>query len=87
MYERGKPHAIAVVAEGARHNATALTAFFHEHHSRIGFDLRTTTLAHVQRGGQPSAYDRLLSTRLGAALLPHSRGASIACSWECVVDT
>lgn len=65
-YERGKPHAIAVVAEGARHNATALTAFFHKHHSRIGFDLRTTTLGHVQRGGQPTAYDRLLATRLGA---------------------
>ena len=65
-YERGKPHAIAVVAEGARHNATTLTAFFQEHHSRIGFDLRTTTLGHVQRGGQPTAYDRLLATRLGA---------------------
>ena len=65
-YERGKPHAIAVVAEGARHNATALTAFSDEHHSRIVFDLRTTTLGHVQRGGQPSAYDRLLATRVGA---------------------
>jgi 6-phosphofructokinase 1 len=65
-YERGKAHAIAVVAEGARHNAAALTAYFAEHHSRIGFDLRVTTLGHVQRGGQPTAYDRLLATRLGA---------------------
>jgi 6-phosphofructokinase 1 len=65
-YERGKTHAIAVVAEGAQHNATALTAYFAEHHSRIGFDLRVTTLGHVQRGGQPTAYDRLLATRLGA---------------------
>ena len=65
-YERGKVHAIAVVAEGARHNAAALTDYFREHHSRIGFDLRITTLGHVQRGGQPTAYDRLLATRLGA---------------------
>jgi 6-phosphofructokinase 1 len=65
-YERGKTHAIVVVAEGAQHNAAALTAYFGEHHSRLGFDLRITTLGHVQRGGQPTAYDRLLATRLGA---------------------
>jgi 6-phosphofructokinase 1 len=65
-YERGKAHALAVVAEGARQNAAALAAYFREHHARIGFDLRTTTLGHVQRGGQPTAYDRLLATRLGA---------------------
>jgi 6-phosphofructokinase 1 len=65
-YERGKAHALVVVAEGARQNAAALAAYFREHHARIGFDLRTTTLGHVQRGGAPTAYDRLLATRLGA---------------------
>ena len=65
-YERGKAHALAVVAEGARYNAEALMAYFREHKARIGFDLRTTTLGHVQRGGAPTAYDRLLATRLGA---------------------
>jgi 6-phosphofructokinase 1 len=65
-YERGKAHAVVVVAEGARQNAAALAAYFREHHARIGFDLRTTTLGHVQRGGTPTAYDRLLATRLGA---------------------
>jgi 6-phosphofructokinase 1 len=65
-YERGKAHAIAVVAEGARQNAAALAAYFREHHARIGFDLRATILGHVQRGGLPTAYDRLLATRLGA---------------------
>ena len=68
-YERGKAHALAVVAEGARQNAAALATYFHEHHARIGFDLRTTTLGHVQRGGQPTAYDRLLATRLGAGAI------------------
>jgi 6-phosphofructokinase 1 len=66
-YARGKAHALAVVAEGARQNAAALAAYFSEHHARIGFELRSTTLGHVQRGGQPTAYDRLLATRLGAA--------------------
>src|SRR3990172_7725466 len=65
-YERGKAHALAVVAEGARYDAEALMAYFREHQARIGFDLRTTTLGHVQRGGAPTAYDRLLATRLGA---------------------
>lgn len=66
-YERGKAHAIAVVAEGARTNAAALARHFTEHHDALGFDLRVTTLGHVQRGGAPGAFDRLLGTRLGAA--------------------
>lgn len=65
-YERGKAHALAVVAEGARYNAEALVAYFRENRARIGFQLRTTTLGHVQRGGAPTAFDRLLATRLGA---------------------
>lgn len=66
-YECGKAHAITVVAEGARYDAEALVAYFREHHERIGFDLRATTLGHVQRGGAPTAYDRVLATRLGAS--------------------
>lgn len=66
-YERGKAHAIAVVAEGARHNAAALASHFAEHRDSLGFDLRVTTLGHVQRGGAPGAFDRALGTRLGAA--------------------
>ena len=65
-YERGKTHACAVVAEGAAYNAEKLAAYFSEHQARIGYELRTTTLGHVQRGGEPTAYDRLLASRLGA---------------------
>ncbi len=67
VYERGKAHAIAVVAEGARYNAAAMARHFAEHRDAAGFDLRVTTLGHVQRGGAPGAFDRLLGTRLGAA--------------------
>jgi 6-phosphofructokinase 1 len=65
-YRRGKAHALVVVAEGARWNAETLVAFFKRHQARIGFDLRATVLGHVQRGGAPTAFDRLLGTRLGA---------------------
>lgn len=64
-YERGKPHALVVVAEGAQHNATKLAHIFEQ--EQLGFELRVTILGHVQRGGAPSAFDRLLGTRLGAA--------------------
>jgi 6-phosphofructokinase 1 len=70
-YRRHKAHALVVVAEGARHNAAALLAYFTEHRERLGFDLRATTLGHVQRGGTPGAFDRLLATRLGAAATEH----------------
>jgi len=70
-YERGKPHALVVVAEGARYNAAGLARYFEEHRERLGFELRVTTLGHVQRGGAPGAFDRLLATRLGAAATEH----------------
>ncbi len=66
-YERGKGHGLVIVAEGARYNAEELGNFFMDHHERLGFDLRVTKLGHVQRGGAPGAFDRLLATRLGAA--------------------
>jgi len=65
--ERGKAHALIVVAEGARYNAERLIRFFHEHRQRLGYQVRATILGHVQRGGAPTAFDRLLATRLGAA--------------------
>ncbi|MBN2303660.1 MAG: 6-phosphofructokinase [Anaerolineae bacterium] len=63
-YERGKKHAIIVVAEGAKYDAPALAQYFQEHNEQLGFALRVTTLGHVQRGGMPGAFDRLLGTRL-----------------------
>ncbi|GAP14858.1 6-phosphofructokinase [Longilinea arvoryzae] len=66
-YEKGKAHAIIVVAEGADYNADKLAAYFSEHRERLGFELRTTRLGYVQRGGNPGAFDRILASRLGAA--------------------
>lgn len=66
-YKRGKSHAIVVVAEGAEFNAEKLADYFKANQERTGFRLGTTKLGHVQRGGTPSVFDRLLATRLGAA--------------------
>jgi hypothetical protein len=54
-----------VVAEGPI-SADRLIHDFAEHRQRLGFELRATMLGHVQRGGTPGAFDRLLATRLGA---------------------
>jgi len=37
--------------------------------SRTGFETRATVLGHVQRGGMPTAFDRVLATRLGLAAI------------------
>jgi len=66
-WTRGKLHGLVVVAEGAKHNAVRLAQHFEREKGRLGFDLRVTTLGHVQRGGAPGAFDRLLATRLAAA--------------------
>jgi 6-phosphofructokinase 1 len=66
-YDRGKRHAIAVVAEGAKYDVDAMAHYFREHGERLGFEVRVTTLGHVQRGGAPCAFDRLLATRSAAA--------------------
>jgi len=62
-YRRGKSHAIVIVAEGANIRtadlAEALDAM------DIGFTTRVTILGHIQRGGSPTAFDRMLATRMG----------------------
>lgn len=65
-YEKGKAHAIVIVAEGAEYNAEKLSAYYKKHQERLGFDLRIAILGHIQRGGTPSAYDRILASRLGS---------------------
>jgi len=68
-YQRGKAHAIGVVAEGARYNAATLAQYCNAQKDQVGFDSRVVTLGHVQRGGAPGAFDRLLATRFGVAAI------------------
>ncbi len=66
-YDRGKHHAVVIVAEGARYDARELAAILErDHRERIRFDMRVTVLGHIQRGGTPTVFDRLLGARFGA---------------------
>ncbi len=62
---RGKRHAIIVVAEGATTCGKPLHEFLLREHENT-FEPRLTVLGHVQRGGRPGVFDRLLGTRLAA---------------------
>jgi 6-phosphofructokinase 1 len=62
-YKRRKTHAIVVVAEGASIKIQDLAQTLDE--MDVGFTTRVTILGHIQRGGRPTAFDRLLATRLG----------------------
>lgn len=64
-YERGKSHAIIVAAEGAAVKVKDLAAYLENRD--IGFEIRVTILGHVVRGGSPTAFDRLLASRMGVA--------------------
>ena len=48
-------------------DAMALVEHFKANRDSLGFALRATILGHVQRGGNPTAFDRILGTRMGWA--------------------
>ncbi|PAB58148.1 6-phosphofructokinase [Anaeromicrobium sediminis] len=58
---RGKRHSIIMLAEGIG-NAYDITKEIQE---KSGLEARLTTLGHLQRGGSPVAYDRILASRMG----------------------
>ncbi|MBN9655347.1 6-phosphofructokinase [Halobacillus sp. GSS1] len=61
-HDRGKKHSIIIVAEGVG-SAVDLGQKIDE---AAGLESRVTVLGHTQRGGSPSAADRVLASRLGA---------------------
>jgi len=62
-YQRGKTHAIIINAEGSSISTTKLAEKIDG--MDLGFKTRMTILGHIQRGGSPTAYDRLLASRMG----------------------
>lgn len=60
---RGKKHCIIIVAEGAAHAFGLAEDLSKE----CGHEVRSVVLGHVQRGGSPSGFDRILASRMGAA--------------------
>lgn len=77
--EAGRRDIIVVVAEGAQdRHGNAITSEYVKQvlEERLQEDTRITVLGHVQRGGAPSAFDRNLSTLLGAAAVDNLLAAS-----------
>lgn len=60
-YERGKKHSIIILAEGVGRGFK----FGKEIQEATNFETRVTVLGHLQRGGTPTASDRVLASRLG----------------------
>ena len=70
--EAGRRDTFVVVAEGARdRKGIPITSSYVKQvlEEKFGDEVRLTILGHVQRGGAPSAFDRILGTRLGAAAI------------------
>lgn len=59
---RGKRHSIIIVAEGVA-NSLDITKQIEK---MTGMETRLTILGHLQRGGSPTAQDRILASRMGA---------------------
>lgn len=85
VHAAGKAHSIVIVAEGVggspsatqRHEESAGFRVAKYITENSGHEVRVTILGHLQRGGSPTANDRLLASRLGeAAVRLLSRGIS-----------
>lgn len=59
---RGKLHSIIILAEGVGDSIE----LGREIQEKTGIETRATILGHIQRGGSPTAFDRILASRLGA---------------------
>jgi len=61
-FKRGKSHSIIVVAEGAARGED-IGSYIREN---TGLETRVMVLGHIQRGGSPTAFDRVLSSQMAA---------------------
>lgn len=85
-HERGKKHSIIIVAEGV----TSGIEFAKQIKEATNFDTRVSVLGHMQRGGSPTAFDRVLASRLGARavelLLEGKGGRAVGIENNQVID-
>ena len=69
-YKHHKPSSIIIVAEGDDFGgAYKVAEAVKEKHPF--FDIRVTVLGHIQRGGSPSAFDRVLASQMGAGAVDY----------------
>lgn len=68
-WSRQKSSSIVVIAEGEEAGIAIEVAEKIRQQVESSIDMRVTTLGHIQRGGIPTAYDRILASRLGLGAL------------------
>jgi len=67
---RGKKHKIQKKSTGKyTRNMLIVLKSFEMIEKKTGFETRATVLGHIQRGGSPTAFDRVLATRFGIGVL------------------
>lgn len=67
-FRKSKNSSIVIVAESeVTGGANGLAERMHNEHPE--YDVRVTILGHIQRGGSPTAYDRILASRMGVAAI------------------
>ncbi|WP_453994481.1 6-phosphofructokinase [Bacillus nitroreducens] len=85
-HERGKKHSIIVVAEGVGSGVDIGKKI----QEATNFETRVSVLGHIQRGGSPTAADRVLASRLGAKavelLLEGKGGRAVGIQQNQLVD-
>lgn len=84
--ERGKKHSIIIVAEGV----SSGVELGKQIKQLTNLDTRVSILGHIQRGGSPTAFDRVLASRLGARavelLLEGKSGRAVGIENHVVID-
>jgi 6-phosphofructokinase 1 len=85
-HERGKRHSIIVVAEGVGSGVEISKQI----QDATNIETRVSILGHIQRGGSPTAFDRVLASRLGARavelLMEGSKGRAVGIKNNQLVD-
>ncbi len=66
-YKKQKASSIVIVAEGDKISGGAIKTAKRVRKEHPDYDVRVTILGHIQRGGSPSAYDRISASRMGVA--------------------
>lgn len=86
----GKSSSIVVVAEGDQSGKNIFELAEYVRENLDDYEVKVTVLGHIQRGGSPSCYDRVLASRLGVgaidALLKGERGVMIGVANNKVVS-
>ncbi len=68
-HNKNKRSSIVIVAEGEKINGGAIMLAEKIKSEYPNFDPRVTILGHIQRGGSPSAFDRVTASRLGVSAI------------------